>query len=89
MKNPFLRSTQTIHAFLLIILKIFKIDFILKHLRATKLFKCFKFRINLKLQLFVFPVRIVELKSPGFLEASTLIPFLSGGDLKSVLVVSC
>ena len=75
-KKISLRSTRAIHASFFTVLRKSKMDLILKSLYATKSFKCFKFRINLKVELFFFQVKTVELKPPDSQGASTATPFL-------------
>ena len=87
-KNASLRFTLAIHISFCIILKTSKIDSILKCLYTTKLFKYFKFRINLKVPLFFFLVKTVEIKSPDSLELSTITPFLRRY-LIPVKIISC
>ena len=47
-----------------------------------------KFRINLKVPLFFFQVKTVEIKSDDSLEASTITPVLRK-DLISVVIIYC
>ena len=86
--NTSLGSTLAIQTSFFIILNTSRIDSILKCLYTTKSFKYFKFRINLKIPLFFFLVKTVEIKSTDSFEASTITLFLRR-NLISVVIISC